>query len=130
MQITNRSSRRAALVLALVSTLGCGQLISAGPRGSVEVSLVNNADQPIHLMSDGESFGDDNRVPPGAARSVFVRDVEDGASVRFRAGRNGQVLATASCALVRERVDPSVGLRTVIYSEPNGFSSLACANWS
>ena len=121
------------IVAMMLGALTAGCLLSTdsgGEQPEVSVSLINEADLPVHLMRTDEDFGTDNRVTPGAARTVFVKGAGDGDVVTFKAGRDGQVLATAQCTMVRERDGEDRGLREVIYSEPLGFSSFACRNWA
>ncbi len=125
------SAWMAAVGILCVSAVGCEMLVDTGPTGDtqVEVSLVNDADEAVHILTSEEDFANGNRVPSGAARSVFVRGPGE-SLVQFRAGRNGTVLATVQCRLVRDRDGEDPGLRVVVYHEPAGVGSLVCVNWS
>ena len=59
----------------------------------VTVTFENRAAQNVHVFVDGrETFGPENRLVPGAKRTLRVALPADG-RLRFSAGRNGQVLA-------------------------------------
>lgn len=119
---------RAALGLACLAGPACSLF---GPPSreeaqTLDVSLVNNADEAIHILARAEEFGPGNRISPGGARSVVVI-TSIGEPHEFRAGRNGQVLTTVTCTHTDD--DVSNEAKVVIYSEENGSGGLACANW-
>jgi hypothetical protein len=60
---------------------------------SVTAELTNSSRENTHIFAEGETFGPGNRLAPGEKRRVAVTMKPDG-SVTFKAGRNGQVIAT------------------------------------
>lgn len=72
----------------------------APEHGIIDVDLVNGDQAPVHLFVGGETFPC-CQVQAGGSRRASNLDVVEGRSVEFRAGRNGEILATASCRVVR-----------------------------
>ena len=60
---------------------------------SIVVQYINGSQKNCHIFPDGDSFGPANRLTPGEMRSATVKTRSDG-SVTFKAGRDGNVLAT------------------------------------
>jgi hypothetical protein len=94
--------------------------------GGLSVTLRNSGVDNIHICVEctGSQFGDANRIAPGQSRSIRV-DIPAGQQslgVRFNAGRNGVVRASAVCTVERGRS------RTVRYTETsfNVGSALRC----
>jgi hypothetical protein len=72
-------------------TPGAGQTVTSGL--TVMAEITNRSKQNAHVFVEGESFSPSNRLAPGESRKVPVRMQPDG-SVTFKAGRDGQVMAT------------------------------------
>jgi hypothetical protein len=85
--------------------------------------ITNRSKQNAHIFADGESFSPANRLAPGESRKVPVRMQSDG-SVTFKAGRDGQVMATK-----RWTGEPSNASRVpvVIFDDTNPFDKLSIA---
>lgn len=65
------------------------------PSGATTVEAVfqNQSNENVHIFTEGETFGPNNRLTPGETRRVSLRMTPDG-RIKFIAGRGGQVLAT------------------------------------
>lgn len=53
-----------------------------------------SSSENVHIFAEGDSFGPHNQIAPGEKREVRIT-VKGAGFIRFSAGRNGQVLATA-----------------------------------
>lgn len=62
-------------------------------RRAVTAVFENRSGENVHLLPQGQAFGPENRVTPGARRQVQVA-LPDNGRIVFVAGRNGKVLAT------------------------------------
>jgi hypothetical protein len=102
--------KRTASVVAVVLTAslfaaaGCG----SDPEKpfttfSVTVERANTESQAIHILAPGEDFPA-GRVNANSLISSTMQ-LEEDASVTFRAGRNGAVLQTISCKVVGDEED-------------------------
>lgn len=115
------------LFLLPVALAGCDILGLSDAEDSAEVvvNLINDdLSRVIHLLGPNESFSQTNKVPPGGARALPL-DLVEGEAVRFRAGRNGTVLATREC--VPEGVaDPGFAQPSVVWTG----QALACSHWT
>ena len=71
------------------------------PGTLITVALINDASNglPIHILAPGESFGASNRLEPGQQRETTER-IPESSQIIYRAGRNGNVLVTATCDVV------------------------------
>jgi hypothetical protein len=87
---------------------------------SVSAELTNSSRENTHIFTEGEAFGPGNRLAPGEKRRVAVMMKPDG-SVTFKAGRNGQVMATKTW-----RGNPGDASRVpvVVFDESNPFDKL------
>ncbi len=77
------------------SAASSGTSVSAGQTasGTVTAEITNRSRDYAHVFTNGETFGPANRLAPGEKRRVAVAMKPDG-SVTFKAGRDGQVMAT------------------------------------
>jgi hypothetical protein len=87
---------------------------------SLQAELTNRSKDNIHIFTEGETFGPDNRLTPGEKRRVMVVMKPDG-SVTFKAVRNGQVLATKTW---RGNPGDSSRVPVVIFDDTNPFDKL------
>lgn len=90
---------------------------SSGPTKpfQLDLYLANESRQPVHLFVEGkETFGPQNKVPPGGKRAVTVAVEPRGAT--FVAGRDGNRLA--SCHW------DGAGIPIVVFNDP---ARLSCA---
>jgi len=87
---------------------------------SIGAELTNRSKENTHIFTEGETFGPDNRLAPGEKRRMMVIMKSDG-SVTFKAGRNGQVMATKTW-----RGNPGDASRVpvVVFDESNPFEKL------
>ena len=87
---------------------------------TVVAEITNKSNQDTHVFPDGEAFSSSNRFAPGEKRKVNVSMKADG-SVVFKAGRNGQVMATKTW-----RGDPGDSSRVpvVVFDDTNPFDKL------
>ena len=82
--------------------------------------LTNGSREYTHIFTDGETFGPGNRLAPGEKRKVTVTMKSDG-SVTFKAGRNGQVLATKTW---RGTPGDSSRVPVVVFDDTNPYDKL------
>jgi hypothetical protein len=94
-----------------------GQVAAAS---SVTAELTNSSRENTHIFAEGETFGPGNRLAPGEKRRVAVTMKPDG-SVTFKAGRNGQVMATKTW---RGNPGDSSRVPVVVFDESNPFDKL------
>jgi hypothetical protein len=87
---------------------------------SISAELTNNSRENTHIFADGETFGPGNRLAPGEKRRVAVTMKPDG-SVTFKAGRNGQVMATKTW---RGIPGDSSRVPVVVFDESNPYEKL------
>jgi hypothetical protein len=87
---------------------------------SLQAELTNRSKDNIHIFTEGETFGPDNRLTPDEKRRVMVVMKPDG-SVTFKAVRNGQVLATKTW---RGNPGDSSRVPVVIFDDTNPFDKL------
>ena len=87
---------------------------------SVTAELTNSSRENTHIFAEGETFGPGNRLAPGEKRRVAVTMKPDG-SVTFKAGRNGQVMATKTW---RGNPGDSSRVPVVVFDESNPFDKL------
>ncbi len=106
---------------------GSGQLtqppsppMTATSQRTVVAEITNTSNQDTHIFPDGEAFSPSNRLVPGEKRKVNVSMKADG-SVVFKAGRNGQVMATKTWR--GNPGDPS-RVPVVVFDESNPFDKL------
>jgi hypothetical protein len=65
-------------------------------QGAVVVAVIQNrSSEPTHIFAEGDTFGPQNKIAPGASKEVSVRMTADG-RIKFFAGRNGQVITQAT----------------------------------
>lgn len=119
----------ALLGLVCLSALACGD--PAAPEiDSVDVALVNDAEEAIHIVKADEEFGPGNRIGPGGSRTTSL-GARNGDPVPFRAGRNigqlGEVLVSVHCHYTN--ISNPGGGRLVVYTEDSG-PALVCVNWT
>ena len=82
--------------------------------------LHNASREAVHIVAEGTDYGPSNRLQPNEKRVLLVTPKSDG-SVTFRAGRNGQTIATKvwrGVAGDRKRVP------VVVFDEANPFEKL------
>lgn len=114
-------------LLALVAVAGCDSTEDALIR--INVSLKNDTLTRTHLMYEDESFDASNQVASNESRTVRIEildpslDGGEGTPQIFRAGRNGQVLATVSCRASRTTTEDDY---RVVF---NADETLTCLNW-
>jgi hypothetical protein len=101
-------------------TLGSARTTGQTASRSVTAEISNRSRENAHVFTEGESFGPQNRLTPGEKRKVAVAMKDDG-SVVFKAGRNGQVMATKTW-----RVNPGDASRVpvVVFDDTNPFDKL------
>ena len=87
---------------------------------SVTAELTNRSGENTHIFTEGESFGPGNRLAPGEKRKVAVTMKSDG-SVTFKAGRNGQVMATKTW---RGLPGDASRVPVVVFDEANPYDRL------
>jgi hypothetical protein len=87
---------------------------------SISAELTNRSKENTHIFTEGETFGPDNRLAPGEKRRMMVIMKSDG-SVTFKAGRNGQVMATKTW---RGNPGDSSRVPVVVFDESNPFEKL------
>jgi hypothetical protein len=92
----------------------------AAASSSVTAELTNSSRENTHIFTEGETFGPGNRLAPGEKRRVAVTMKSDG-SVTFKAGRNGQVMATKTW---RGNPGDSSRVPVVVFDESNPFGKL------
>jgi hypothetical protein len=92
----------------------------AASSGAVTAEITNRSRANAHIFLDGETFGSGNRFAPGESRRIKVALSRDG-KVTFKAGRDGQVLATKTWA-----GDPAAPNRVpvVIFDDTNPYEKL------
>ncbi len=91
-----RNGRRLLAALTLVVTAtGCDFLETCH---DVRVNVVNSQQtiQPVNIAAPGEDFTPETLLASGASRQI-VLCLDRGESVKFRAAKDGQVLAIARC---------------------------------
>lgn len=106
---------------------GQGQLSGSSSPSStpqsfsrITAELENRAGDNVHIFVEGQdNFGPQNKLGPGQKRTVTL-DISPGQSIKFAAGRNGQVLARCSWAA---NSGSSGGTASVRFS---GSSTLTC----
>nr|MCU0583939.1 hypothetical protein [Syntrophales bacterium] len=104
------------------ASASAGSSASSGrtaPR-AVTAELTNRSRENTHIFADGESFGPANRLAPGEKRKVSVSMKADG-SVTFKAGRNGQVMATK---IWRGTPGDSTRVPVVVFDDTNPYDKL------
>ena len=83
-----------AMLVILLGISGCEGLRD---DAYIEIKLLNNSMDPVHLWVDNtESIDPSNRVNPGLNRTVTVKPVENPATINVFAGRNGETLTSTS----------------------------------
>jgi tetratricopeptide (TPR) repeat protein len=87
---------------------------------SISAEVTNRSKENAHIFTEGETFGPDNRLAPGEKRRMMVIMKSDG-SVTFKAGRNGQVMATKTW---RGIPGDSSRVPVVVFDESNPFDKL------
>jgi len=87
---------------------------------SVTAELTNSSRENTHIFTENETFGPGNRLAPGEKRRVAITMKSDG-SVTFKAGRNGQVMATKTW---RGIPGDSSRVPVVVFDESNPFDKL------
>ena len=93
---------------------------TATGQRAVVAEITNRSRENTHIFTEGESFGPGNRLVPGEKRKVAVTMKPDG-SVTFKAGRNGQVVATKTWR--GNPGDPS-RIPVVVFDESNPYDKL------
>ncbi len=120
---------RSLLACTLLATLALGGC--DGTEDSlirIDVALFNDTLTRTHLMHESESFDASNQVVSNESRTVRIEILDPslsgtGTPQIFRAGRNGQVLATVSCRASRTTSEDNY---RVVYNDNN---TLSCVGW-
>ena len=104
------------------SSASSGAPVASGQTAAraVTAELTNRSRENTHIFADGESFGPANRLAPGEKRKVSVSMKPDG-SVTFKAGRNGQVMATETW---RGAPGDTSRVPVVIFDDTNPYDKL------
>lgn len=104
------------------SSISAGSSATSGQTAlrAVTAELTNGSRENTHVFTDGETFGPGNRLAPGEKRKVPVSMKSDG-SVTFKAGRNGQVLATKTW---RGTPGDSSRVPVVVFDDTNPYDKL------
>jgi len=94
----------------------------------INVALFNDTLTRTHLMHENESFDASNQVVSNEQRVVRIEILDPslgngGTPQIFRAGRNGQVIATVSCRASRTTSEDNY---RVVF---NANDTLTCVNW-
>ena len=108
--------RRSGSAASSGGSVSSGQTVSR----SVAAEITNRSRDYAHVFTDGETFGPGNRLAPGEKRRVAVTMKPDG-SVTFKAGRNGQVLATKTW---RGIAGDTSRVPVVVFDDTNPFDKL------
>ncbi len=90
---------RPLLVCLLALPLAACDALYPVSHGSFTARLVNESAAPIHILTEGEAFGSDNRLDAAQERLPVFPDGEPGDTKTFRAGTNGEVRASVTCTL-------------------------------
>lgn len=92
------------------------------------VVLVNEAAMPIHFGTGVLTFP--GIKVEGGSSTQIAKFLDIGEKERFGAGRNNEWLAEVECTRTsRDHIEGVPPVRSVVYSEENGVSGLACGNW-
>ena len=110
------TGRRVSAGTATQTTVPAPTLSSA----AVTAEITNRSKMNAHIFLEGESFGPANRFAPGESRRVKVAVSQDG-KVVFKAGRDGQVLATK--AWLGDPAGPN-RVPVVIFDDTNPYEKL------
>jgi len=104
------------------SSASSGAPVTSGQTAAraVTAELTNSSRENTHIFAEGESFGPANRLAPGEKRKVSVSMKADG-SVTFKAGRNGQVIATKTW---RGAPGDASRVPVVVFDESNPYNKL------
>ncbi len=101
--------------------------LAAGPTaGQIAATLqlgaeLHNASrEAVHIVAEGTDYGPSNRLQPNEKRVLLVTPKSDG-SVTFRAGRNGQTIATK---VWRGVAGDKKRVPVVVFDEANPFEKL------
>jgi len=94
--------------------------VTTTSQKTVVAEITNKSNQNTHIFPDGEAFSPSNRFAPGEKRKVNVSMKADG-SVVFKAGRNGQVMATKTW---RGNPGDSSRVPVVVFDESNPYDKL------
>ena len=134
---TPRSWRKFLILLLIPASLlvkGCGLFGPSeddphGEEVGITATLLN-LDHPalglaVHLLGPDETFPT-GRLDPGQSRTYTFLSRVNG-QTEFRAGRNGDIIATKSCTCTTAVCGLSDGPR-LVRVEWNG-SALACVSW-
>jgi tetratricopeptide (TPR) repeat protein len=92
----------------------------AAAASSVMAELTNRSRENTHIFAEGETFGPGNRLAPGERRKAAVTMKPDG-SVTFKAGRNGQVMATK---IWRGTPGDTTRVPVVVFDDTNPYDKL------
>lgn len=112
----NYTVRRSSSTAASGSVATSGQTVLR----SVTAEITNRSSENAHIFTDGDSFGPGNRLAPGEKRKIAVTTKSDG-SVTFKAGRNGQVMATKTW---RGNPGDTTRVPVVVFDDTNPFDKL------
>jgi hypothetical protein len=127
--LTASAARILAMTAASLLLVGCDVLreLDSSEGTGVDIALVNDADENIHLMEGDEEFATSNRVEPGKHR-LIERVLKSGEELQFRAGRSGVVLAATKCTWTKlSAVGAGAGPLVIYVEDPS--PALVCANW-
>lgn len=109
-----------ALLATTLMATECPFPLDAFLVNLTDVVLFNDSNQPIHILSEGESFAPGNQLQPNTGR-VLTERLIDSQAIMYRAGRNGAVLATVQCTPRDQPASPEV-----IWTG----GALVCAGWT
>jgi len=101
-------------------TGGSAQSTVKAPVRTVTAEITNRSKANTHIFAENETFGPGNRLAPGEKRRVAVTMKSDG-SVTFKAGRNGQVMATKTW---RGNPGDTTRVPVVVFDDTNPFDKL------
>lgn len=85
--------RSLAMFVILFGISGCESLRN---DAYIELKLMNNSVDPVHLWAHTETIDPSNRVNPGLNRSVTIVPLENPTTITVFAGRNGETLTSTS----------------------------------
>jgi hypothetical protein len=118
-----------ALALAAVlAAVGCDELEDRLKTcRDVPCDLVNTRQTgvTVNLAGPEEGLGAETAVAPGASRQISLC-IERGDRKAFRAGRDGQVIATATCVVQQNQDNYEGRTLRVVYDPASG---LRCEGW-
>jgi hypothetical protein len=94
----------------------------SGSAQETAAELHNKAGENVHIFVEGQdNFGPHNKLAPGQKRTIILGKPPQGGTIKFAAGRNGQILARCSVNLNPK----SSGMSLVTFSGPNSLTCFA-----